>query len=105
MQPCELLWIRARRSSTFWIATVESVEAPSPAGRSHRCRESSARSDASVEFELERVDRAPDRSGWRESNPHLNLGGVARCHYATPAHPGWSPIHRLGHQILFCAMC
>ena len=28
-----------------------------------------------------------DRSGWRESNPHFNLGGVARGHYATPADP------------------
>lgn len=24
-------------------------------------------------------------SGWRESDPRLNLGGVARFHYATPA--------------------
>ena len=29
--------------------------------------------------------RRRDQSGWRESNPHLNLGGVARYRYATPA--------------------
>ncbi len=30
-------------------------------------------------------------SGWRESNPRVNLGKVAGCHYITPAHAGRGP--------------
>jgi hypothetical protein len=29
---------------------------------------------------------APSISGWRESNPRVNLGKVAGYHYITPAH-------------------
>src|SRR5256885_6896195 len=30
---------------------------------------------------------ASPQSGWRESDPRLNLGRIARYHYATPALP------------------